>query len=119
MTSGELATQIEIFLLNREGWVAVAEICTHFRIPERMLRADGKRRPLLARFAISSTRAGQNGFKHLSKTTVAERLEYKHNRIKRLIAERRALDEYTSAFHSCLTGKPQHERFTQQGLLSL
>lgn len=122
MTQPDLATRIEMFLLTRREWVPVEEICRHFQIPERLLRADGRRRPLCRHFAISSARGGKNGFKHLSLCDVAERLEYKHNRLKRLVAERRALDEYATAITNCLTGKHPHqeERFTgQQTLFAL
>ena len=55
MNPGELATQIEVFLLLRGDWVSVEELCQRFAIPERLLRADGKRRPICGRFAISSS----------------------------------------------------------------
>lgn len=119
--SSELATQIEIFLLLAGDWVPVEDICARFGIPERQLRADSGRRPLCRHFAISSSRNGKNGLKHLSLCTTAERLAYKHNRRKRLVAEARALAEYNTALKNCLTGKrpDQIERHTGQGLLSL
>ncbi|CAN5356173.1 hypothetical protein BH09VER1_BH09VER1_28770 [soil metagenome] len=119
MGTADLATRIEMFLLMRGDWVPVAEICREFDIPERMLRADGHRRPLCRHFAISSSKGGENGLKHLSLCTVRERITYKNNRRKRLIAEARALQEYGIASHNCLTGKKplQIERHTGQGIL--
>lgn len=119
MHPGRLATEIEIFLLASHEWVAVSEICRQFGITERMLRADGSRRPLLEKFAESSTHNGRNGFKHIAHTTVAERLEYKHNRLKRLVAERRAISAYNHALENCLTGDPRQERHSGQTILPL
>jgi hypothetical protein len=105
-----------MFLLCRGGWVSVEDVCAACDVPERLLRADGKRRPIHTTFAISSS---TKGIKHVSQTTVRERIEYKHARLKVLIANRRALDEFTSALANCLTGKfpDQRERFTQQATL--
>jgi hypothetical protein len=121
MNSTELAAQIEIFLLAAGEHVPVKTLCDHFGIPERLLRADGKRRPLCHRFAISSSKNGENGLKHIRHCTTAERLAYKHARKKVLIANARALQEYDRALHNCLTGKHPNkiERHTGQGLLPI
>lgn len=116
MNHDELAIRIESFLLTAKRWFSVAEICRACECPERLLRADGKRRPIYRKFAISSS---TKGLKHLSFTTIAERLQYKHARLKVLISNRRALDDFAEASRSCLTGKfpDQRERFTQQATL--
>ena len=113
MNSGELSDRIEALLLSRAGWVAVEDVCSACEVPERLLRADGRRRPIFARFAISSS---THGLKHLSLTTAPERIRYKHSRLKVLIANRRALDEFNQAVHACLTGKRPNlvERHTGQ-----
>jgi hypothetical protein len=111
-----LAEQIEQYLLTKGTWVPVFEIAQRFEINERLLRADKERRPICAGYAISSTRGGHHGIKHLKCCTIAERLAYKHNRWKRLIAEKRAIREYEHAVHNCLTGKRPEliERHTGQ-----
>ena len=116
MSTGDLANRIEALLLDRAAWVAVEDICTACQVPERLLRAQGKRRPIFSAFAISSF---TRGIKHLRFTTPDERIRYKHSRLKVLIANRRALDEYHRACTNCLTGKfpDQRERFTHQATL--
>ena len=113
MNPGELASRVEMFLLSRGGWVSVEDVCSACDIPERLLRADGKRRPIHTAFAISSS---TKGIKHVSQTTARERIEYKHARLKVLIANRRALVEFTGAISNCLTGRrpDQIERHTGQ-----
>ncbi|MEI6034492.1 MAG: hypothetical protein WCS65_09460 [Verrucomicrobiae bacterium] len=113
MSTGELANAIEALLLARAGWVSVDDVCSACQVPERLLRADGKRRPIFSRFAISSS---TKGLKHISLTTAPERIRYKHSRLKVLIANRRALDEFNRALTNCLTGKRpgQYERHTGQ-----
>lgn len=112
----ELATRIESFLLTANRWFSVAEICRACECPERLLRADGKRRPIYRMFAISSS---TKGLKHISFASIPERLQYKHARLKVLISYRRALDDFEEAKRNCLTGKfpDQRERFTQQATL--
>lgn len=115
MTPGILATQIETLLLERETWVPVEEICATCQIPERLLRADGRRRPIFSRFAISSS---TKGLKHIKHTDARERITYKHARLKVLIANRRALDEFNNAIANCLTPTiPAVERHTGQMVL--
>jgi hypothetical protein len=111
------AAIIERYLLAARHWVSVEEICRACSIPERLLRADGRRRPIFSRFAISCS---TKGVKHITHTTVRERIKYKHSRLKVLIANRRALDEFTHALHSNLTGhNPTFERHTGQIILPL
>jgi hypothetical protein len=121
MSSPDLATQLEMHLLCKGGWVPVAEICAHLGINERDLRATGRKRAIFARFAISNSAPGRNGLKHISLCSVAERLAYKHNRLRRLVAETRALRDYDLAVTNCLTGKrrQEFERHTGQSLLPL
>lgn len=103
MISDNLPQLISDYLLTRADWVPVEEICTRFGINERLLRAHGRRPSLISGFAISSS---TRGIKHIHHTTVNERLHYKHSRIKRLIAERRALKEHDLAVARCLTRNP-------------
>lgn len=107
---------INQFLLTAPRWFSTTEICQACGCPERLLRADGKRRPIYSKFAISSS---TKGLKHLSFTCVAERLQYKHARTKVLIQNRRALDDFAEGLRNCLTGKfpDQRERFTHQATL--
>ncbi len=107
---------INQFLLTAPRWFSTTEICQACGCPERLLRADGKRRAIYSKFAISSS---TKGLKHLSFTDRPERLRYKHSRLKVLIANRRALDDFEEGKRSCLTGKfpDQRERFTQQATL--
>jgi hypothetical protein len=113
-----LATRIEIYLLTREHWVSVDDVCRDCGIAERLLRADGRRRPIFGRFAISSS---TKGLKHMRHTTDRERIAYKHARKKVLIANARALKEYDTAIRECLTGKHpnQIEVHTAQGVFKL
>lgn len=107
------ATRVEMLLLARADWVSVTDISQACSIDERLLRADGRRRPLCSRFAISSS---TKGIKHIRFATVKERIKYKHARLRTLIAYRRALDDYNTALHNCLTGKKPEiiERHTGQ-----
>lgn len=115
-----LANRIEMYLLARGNvYVPIPEICEECEIEERLLRADGRRRPLCRNFAISSTKNGQNGLKHLFFTTPRERIRFKHAKLKNLIAYARALNDFKAAVRNSLTGsRPlQTERFTGQGIL--
>lgn len=114
----DLQTRIETLLLTENRWFSVAEICSRFGFDQRLLRADGRRRPLCRSFAISSS---TKGIKHIAWSTVRDRLEYKHARRKVIIANARSLKEYQSAIANCLTGKKPHirERHTGQLLIPL
>lgn len=107
-------TDIEIYLLAAKSWVSVEQLCRECHITERLLRADGRRRPIYSRFAISSS---THGLKHITYTTPAERIKYKHSRQKVLIQNARALRDFNQALSNCLTGKPQLERHTGQQTL--
>lgn len=109
-----LGSRIELYLLDRPDWVPVREICEHFEIEERILRADGHRRPLCRTFAIScSTR----GLKHLRYSSPRERIAYKHARLKVGIAYFRAVREFDEAIGLQVTGNPAFEALTGQRLL--
>jgi hypothetical protein len=114
MNLSDLALRVDLYLLNSGGWVSVDDICQHCSVPERLLRADGKRRPIFTRFAISSS---SKGLKHLAHTTARERITYKHARKKVLVQYARALKEFDTAVHNCITGRPRIERHTGQALL--
>lgn len=111
-----LATRIEMYLLALAEWVPVVDICRDCEVAERLLRADGRRRPIYSRFAISSS---TKGLKHLAHTDARERIAYKHARKKVLIANARALRDFDNAVSACLTGKlpTLTEYHTGQGLL--
>ncbi len=108
-----LANEIEAFLQARADWVSVEEVCAACNVPQRLLRRDKRRKPIFSGFAISSS---TKGIKHLDFATRPERITYKHARLKVLIANRRALDEFNQAVHACLTGRRpnQVERHTGQ-----
>lgn len=101
----QLAHEIEAYLLAHPRWVPVRELEEHFDIDERVLRANGKRRPLLAHCAISNSDPGHNGFKHIRHTTISERLKAKHSYRKRLIAAARADRDLHRAIAHALDGK--------------
>lgn len=115
----QIASQIELFLLDRAGWVPDAELITKFGIGERQLRADDMvgRPGLLDEFAISSSA----GFKHLSLTTVEERLKSKHRKRRTAIAFFRSIQRQEAATRNCLQGRRPYlvERHTGQVLLGL
>lgn len=48
-----IKTQIELYLLAARTWVSVRAICDRFAIPERSLRARGKKAGPLDAFAFS------------------------------------------------------------------
>jgi hypothetical protein len=102
-----------MYLLLKKDWVLVDDLCAHFQIDERILRADGKRRPLCRHFAISSS---TRGLKHITNATTAERVRYKNSRRKTMVAAIRATREYNEALRISLTGKFPHqlERFSGQ-----
>jgi hypothetical protein len=109
--NSDLALRIELFLLDKGDWVPVKELCRECSVPERLLRAAGRRKSIFSKFAISCS---TKGIKHIALTTPRERIQYKHSRLKVLIANRRALDEFTLAVTNCLTGRPTYERLTGQ-----
>lgn len=104
----DLPIHLEEYLLQRPRWVPIAEICEAFGIDERALRAHGRKRPLLHHCAISSAKPGENGLKHIRHTTVAERLAYKHQRKRVLIASARALKDLNAAIAHALSGSYPH-----------
>ncbi len=64
---------VERFLQERHRWVASAEICEHFGLPDdRPFRRVNGRPGLMADFAIS----GNRGFKHVDFATDGEWDEY-------------------------------------------
>lgn len=104
-----LAAAIEIYLFENPRWVPVTELCERFQIEERELRRKGKRRPVFAYFAISSSKRGANGLKHIRHTTVAERLAAKHHHRRKLVACARADQELCRAVANAIAGKwPSH-----------
>jgi hypothetical protein len=100
-----LVIQIEDFLLANPRWVPVRELEERFGIDERILRAQGRRRPLLAHCAISNAEPGNNGYKHIRHTTVRERLRAKHACRRRIIAGARADKDLKRAVAHALDGR--------------
>lgn len=101
----DLSDRLESYLFAEPRWVPVAEICERFGIEERVLRAEGRRRPVHADFAISSARPGAHGFKHISHASIKERLAHKHACLRRIIAGARAKKDYDRALRNAITGK--------------
>lgn len=99
------AAQIEIFLLTRATWVSTREICGHFDLPERALRADGERPGLLDGFAVSSTRGGESGYIHHRYLPPAEWLPIKHRLRRHAIAELRKVRAWDRGRQNTLAGK--------------
>ena len=115
-----LPIQIEDYLLARPRWVPAAELEKAFGIDERILRAKGKRRGLLAFCAISSDKPGASGFKHIRHATTAEKIRAKHAPRKRLIAAVRAERDYDLALRHATSGKFGHQVYgTGNGVLKL
>lgn len=105
----DLAAAIEVYLLENPEWIPVARLCEIFQIDERELRRKGRKRPLCAFFAISSAAPGAHGLKHIKHATKAERLAFKHQTRRKLIACARADKELRTALANALSGKwPSH-----------
>lgn len=119
--TAQLASQIELYLLERGGWVPSREICERFGVRERLLRRDGRRKGLLVRFAMSSTNNGEHGFIHHRFLGIREYLRIKHGRLRHAIAEIRTVQDAEFGRRNCLTGPPQalFEAHTGQGLLPM
>lgn len=66
--SEDIATKIEAYLFEREGWVLAAELEERFDVNERAFRSTGRRPGLCSEFAIS----GDKGFRHIAHATDAE-----------------------------------------------
>jgi len=117
----QLASQIELFLLDRGGWVPVAEICQRFGVAPRLLRQDGARRGLLDRCAVSSTRNGDSGFCHHRFLPTADYLPVKHRILRHAVAELRKVRAWESARRNCLSGRPplRYEAHTGQSFLPI
>jgi hypothetical protein len=79
-----LASQIEAFLLERQAWVPVREICGRFGVNERCLRALDGRPPICSEFALSNSK---RGFKHIAFATRDEAMHAYRSRRKHGIGE--------------------------------
>lgn len=82
-----VVAEIEIFLLESNGWVPTPVICSKFAIPARLLRQDKDRPGLLDHFAVSSTKNGQNGYCHHKHLPTADWLPIKHRLRRHAIGE--------------------------------
>jgi len=116
MSPADLAISIDMYLRLAGGWVSVERVCSDCGLAERLLRADGRRRPIYSRFAISSS---TKGLKHIIHTTARERIKYQNSRKKVLIANLRAIRDFKLAVADATTGKfpLQFERLTGQAIL--
>ncbi len=117
----QLASQIELYLIDRGCWVPSSEICDRFGVRERLLRRDGRRKGLLVRFAMSSTNNGENGFIHHRFLGTRDYLRIKHGRMRHAIAEIRTVRDAEFGRRNCLIGRPpnRYETHTGQGLLPM
>lgn len=100
-----LARQIELYLLARGTWVPAEEICRHFGITARQLRASGDRDGLLDDFAISST-GKQHGFIHIAHCPVDVYLQAKRRLRKHSIRQLRKTKKWELARARCRRGLP-------------
>lgn len=94
-----LIQSIEEYLLSRDGWIPVQELCVRFGLHERQLRQDRGRPGLCSTFAISSS---QHGLKHVSRATTREWLDAAHGGRKHAIAELRRIRFLGRKRHSLL-----------------
>lgn len=112
----DVKARIESYLLSAGDWVPVALIVERFQIDERDLRASGRRPGPLSHCAIFSSR----GIKHLTHSTLQERIQCR-NRIRReLISRARRLKWFEAGIHRCLATPittPAVEKHTGQTLL--
>lgn len=113
-----VAADIELFLLERRGWVSVAEICARFNVPERSLRQDGARPGLCTEFAISSS---IHGLKHVSYATTEEWLHSKHTLCREAFARLRRVKtlRYNRAATAAVTRAGIFEPDTGQRLMQM
>jgi hypothetical protein len=114
-----LARQIEVFLLDRAGWVPVTEICSRFGIKERLLRQDGSREGLLDHCAVSSTQNGESGLCHHRFLPTSAWLPVKHRLLRHSISQIRKVRKWDRCRHNILIGRPpvRYEAHTGQALL--
>ena len=115
-----LAPRIELYLLQKQGWVSASEICQHFEISdERKLRGKDGKPGILADFAASSTRQGESGYCHHRFLTTAEWLPVKHRIKRHSVSQMRSIRHQDNARHNILTGKRPDLREVHggQGLL--
>jgi hypothetical protein len=116
----DTAADIERWLLDLASWVPASAICERYGIPERQLRADGRRPGLLDEFAVSSTRNGHNGYIHHKYLPTEEWLPIKHRLRKHAVAELRRVKVWTRARARVLSPAPAPaEAHTGQLVMSL
>lgn len=92
-----LSEQIEVHLLNAQGWVSVAELCQKFDLNQRDLRAHGDEPGLCDAFAVTSTRQGESGYIHHRFLPTADWLPIKHRLRRHAIAELRKAQRWAKA----------------------
>jgi hypothetical protein len=116
----DLQSEIESFLLGLASWCPAEVIVERFGVPERRLRADGRRPGLLDGFAVSSTRNGANGYIHHKFLPTEEWLPIKHRLRKHAVAELRRVKVWSQARARVLMPAPQPtERHTGQLVMAL
>ena len=63
-----ISSQVDAFLLSRQGWVSASVLCEKFYLHPRELRASEGKPGICSNFAIS----GNAGFRHINCCTDAE-----------------------------------------------
>lgn len=101
-----LARRAEEYLLDRGGWVPVADICRRFGVTERMLRADaarprGQRDGLLDHCALAT----EHGLLHVAHSTAADRIRAKRRLRRHWLAEIRRDRALRAAIGRAHTGQ--------------
>lgn len=101
----DLALRIELFLLQRGGFVSTREICERFEIADRDLRAKEGKAGLLDDFAVSSTSEGAHGFIHHRHLHESDWKKIENRLRQHGIAELKKVRHWRLSRHNCLTGK--------------
>ncbi|CAN5549453.1 hypothetical protein BH09VER1_BH09VER1_24910 [soil metagenome] len=119
MTTPDLATKIELRLLQAGGFVSTRQICAEFSITKRRLRQDDDRPGMLDEFAVSCTTEGEAGYIHHRHLPDDIWLQVKGTRVGHALAELRRVRKWTISRHNILTGKRPdlREVHTGQALL--
>lgn len=110
-----LEQQIELYLLDAGDWISVEQLCSHFQIRDRQLRADGDRDGLLDKFAVSDPARGVCHIRHLDTPNF---LRCAHKLTRHSVRQLRKVKAWRKARHEQKIGlNPQQELFTGQLVL--
>jgi len=115
----EICAQIEAFLIDRGEWVAEEEICARFGVGERALRQVNQKPGLCTSIAISRTKQGVKGFRHISCATTTEWIHFKHAQRRGAIAVLRRIRALDKRRHNAVRTacRLMWEKDTGQGLI--